>query len=178
MLLKEMRELVEELNIYAHAYYMEDTSLISDYEYDKKYDRLKELEKVTGIILANSPTINVGSETVSELEKVEHDHPMLSLDKTKDINEVESFMNGLPGLAMLKMDGLTISVKYIDGKLVAAETRGNGIIGENVLHTANSFVNLPKEIPYKDEVVVDGEAVMEIHHYTYCLLYTSDAADD
>ena len=128
MLLKEMRELVEELNIYAHAYYMEDTSLISDYEYDKKYDRLKELEKVTGIILANSPTINVGSETVSELEKVEHDHPMLSLDKTKDINEVESFMNGLPGLAMLKMDGLTISVKYIDGKLVAAETRGNGII--------------------------------------------------
>ena len=146
MLLKEMRELVEELNIYAHAYYMEDTSLISDYEYDKKYDRLKELEKVTGIILANSPTINVGSETVSELEKVEHDHPMLSLDK---------------------MDGLTISVKYIDGKLVAAETRGNGIIGENVLHTANSFVNLPKEIPYKDEVVVDGEAVMEIHHYTY-----------
>ena len=167
MLLKEMRELVEELNIYAHAYYMEDTSLISDYEYDKKYDRLKELEKVTGIILANSPTINVGSETVSELEKVEHDHPMLSLDKTKDINEVESFMNGLPGLAMLKMDGLTISVKYIDGKLVAAETRGNGIIGENVLHTANSFVNLPKEIPYKDEVVVDGEAVMEIHHYTY-----------
>ena len=167
MLLKEMRELVEELNVYAHAYYMEDTSLISDYEYDKKYDRLKELEKVTGVILANSPTINVGSETVSELEKVEHDHPMLSLDKTKDINEVESFMNGLPGLAMLKMDGLTISVKYIDGKLVAAETRGNGIIGENVLHTANSFVNLPKEIPYKDEVVVDGEAVMEIHHYTY-----------
>ena len=167
MLLKEMRELVEELNIYAHAYYMEDTSLISDYEYDKKYDRLKELEKVTGIILANSPTINVGSETVSELEKVEHDHPMLSLDKTKDINEVESFMNGLPGLAMLKMDGLTISVKYIDGKLIAAETRGNGIIGENVLHTANSFVNLPKEIPYKDEVVIDGEAVMEIHHYTH-----------
>lgn len=167
MLLKEMRELVEELNVYAHVYYMEDTSLISNYEYDKKYDRLKELEKVTGVILANSPTINVGSETVSELEKVEHDHPMLSLDKTKDINEVESFMNGLPGLAMLKMDGLTISVKYIDGKLVAAETRGNGIIGENVLHTANSFVNLPKEIPYKDEVVVDGEAVMEIHHYTY-----------
>ena len=167
MLLKEMRELVEELNVYAHAYYMEDTSLISDYEYDKKYDRLKELEKVTGIILANSPTINVGSETVSELEKVEHDHPMLSLDKTKDINEVESFMNGLPGLAMLKMDGLTISVKYIDGKLIAAETRGNGIIGENVLHTANSFVNLPKEIPYKDEVVIDGEAVMEIHHYTH-----------
>ena len=154
MLLKEMRELVEELNIYAHAYYMEDTSLISDYEYDKKYDRLKELEKVTGIILANSPTINVGSETVSELEKVEHDHPMLSLDKTKDINEVESFMNGLPGLAMLKMDGLTISVKYIDGKLIAAETRGNGIIGENVLHTANSFVNLPKEIPYKEELEI------------------------
>ena len=167
MLLKEMRELVEELNVYAHAYYMEDTSLISDYEYDKKYDRLKELEKVTGIILANSPTINVGSETVSELEKVEHDHPMLSLDKTKDINEVESFMNGLPGLAMLKMDGLTISVKYIDGKLVAAETRGNGIIGENVLHTVNSFVNVPKKIPYKDEVVIDGEAVMEIHHYTH-----------
>lgn len=112
MLLKEMRELVEELNIYAHAYYMEDTSLISDYEYDKKYDRLKELEKVTGIILANSPTINVGSETVSELEKVEHDHPMLSLDKTKDINEIESFMNGLPGLAMLKMDEICIKIFY------------------------------------------------------------------
>lgn len=167
MLLKEMRELVEELNVYAHAYYMEDTSLISNYEYDKKYDRLKELEKATGIILANSPTISVGSETVSELEKVEHDHLMLSLDKTKNMDEVERFMNGLPGLAMLKMDGLTISVKYINGKLVAAETRGNGIIGENVLHTVNSFVNLPKKIPYKDEVVIDGEAIMEIHHYTH-----------
>ena len=167
MLLKEMRELVEELSIYAHAYYMEDTSLISNYEYDKKYDRLKELEHATGIILANSPTISVGSETVSELEKVEHDHPMLSLDKTKDISDVENFMNGLPGLAMLKMDGLTISVKYIDGKLVAAETRGNGVIGEDVLHTVNTFVNLPKEIPYKDEVVVDGEAIMEIHQYIH-----------
>lgn len=83
MLLKEMRELVEELNIYAHAYYMEDTSLISDYEYDKKYDRLKELEKVTGIILANSPTINVGSETVSELEKVEHDHSNVVIRQNK-----------------------------------------------------------------------------------------------
>lgn len=167
MLLKEMRELVEELNMYARAYYMEDTSLIPDYDYDKKYDRLKELEKATGIILANSPTINVGSEMVSELEKVEHDHPMLSLDKTKDTNEIESFMNGLPGLAMLKMDGLTISVKYIDGKLVAAETRGNGTIGENVLHTVNTFINLPKRIPYKDEVVIDGEAIMEIHHYIH-----------
>lgn len=167
MLLEEMRELVEELNVYCHAYYIENTSLVSNYEYDKKFDRLKELERVSGVVLANSPTINVGAEIVSELEKVEHDHPMLSLDKTKEVNEVENFMNGLPGLAMLKMDGLTISVKYKDGKLVAAETRGNGSVGENVLHTVNTFVNLPNKIPYKDEIVVDGEAVMEIHYYTH-----------
>lgn len=162
-----MCKLVEELNRYSHAYYAENTSLVSDYEFDNKFDRLKELEAITGVTLANSPTINVGAEVVGELKKVEHDHPMLSLNKTKDVNEVENFINGQPGIAMLKMDGLTISVKYKNGKLVAAQTRGNGIIGEDVLHTVNVFINIPKRIPYKDEIVVDGEAIMEIHYYTH-----------
>lgn len=167
MLLEEMRNLVKELNAYSYMYYNENTSLISDFEYDKKFDRLKDLERATGVILANSPTINVGAKVVSNLEKVEHDHPMLSLDKTKSTSEVEDFMKNKTCLAMLKMDGLTISVKYKDGELVAAETRGNGSVGENVLHTVNKFINIPKKIPYKDEVVIDGEAIMDIHQYTH-----------
>lgn len=161
-LLSKMKELIAELSHYNKAYYYENKELISNYEYDKKFDELKELEQNTGVVLSNSPTVNVGAEVVSKLNKVEHNHSMLSLDKTKEISKVESFMKGLPGLAMLKMDGLTITLTYRDGKLVAAETRGNGHIGEDVLHTVKVFNKIPLTIGYKDELIVDGEAIIDL----------------
>lgn len=162
-MLDEMKKLISELLKYNHYYYNENTALISDYEYDLLFDKLKQMEAETGIVLSNSPTNNVGATVVDYLEKVTHNHPMLSLDKTKDYKEIEKFIGNKECLAMLKMDGLTISVKYINGILTSAETRGNGIIGENVLHTVKLISNIPAMIPYKDEaVVVDGEAIIDL----------------
>lgn len=159
-----MRELMTQLNMYRDAYYNKSESLISDYEYDCLYDELVSLEKETGCVLANSPTQTVGYEVRSKLQKVKHNHPMLSLDKTKSVNDLIKFFGNKSGIMMHKLDGLTVSLRYLDGKLVSAETRGNGEVGEDVTHNAKFFHGVPLEIPYKEELIVDGEAI--ISEYT------------
>ena len=146
----KIKNLVTVLNEYRDAYYNRQQPLVSDVEYDKLYDKLLELERVTGFIMANSPTQTVGYEIKSKLQKVKHNHPMLSLDKTKSVEELVSFFDNKESLLMLKLDGLTISVRYLNGKLVSAETRGNGEIGEDILHNAKVFENLPLHIECKD----------------------------
>ena len=159
---KRIKDLTDKLNTYRDAYYNNQTSIVSDYEYDSMFDELRSLESETGIIMGNSPTQTVGYEVKSKLEKVKHNHPMLSLDKTKSIQDLKSFVGDKQWVMMLKMDGLTVSLRYVDGKLVSAETRGNGEIGEDVLHTAKTFINIPRSIPVKGEVIVDGEAIIPI----------------
>ena len=154
----EMNELIEKLNYYTKLY-DEGKSPISDKEWDDMYFRLEQLEKETGITLANSPTVKIDYQVVNKLNKVTHNHPMLSLDKTKSIDDVLSFLNKKDGIAMAKMDGLTCSIRYLDGKLVSAETRGNGIIGEDITHNIKFVKDVPLEIPIKDEVIVDGEVI-------------------
>lgn len=156
----KIKNLVTVLNEYRDAYYNRQQPLVSDVEYDKLYDKLLELERVTGFVMANSPTQTVGYEVKSKLQKVKHNHPMLSLDKTKSVEELVSFFDNKESLLMLKLDGLTISVRYLNGKLVSAETRGNGEIGEDILHNAKVFENLPLHIECKDEVIIDGEAII------------------
>lgn len=153
-------ELVTLLNKYRDAYYNNNNSLITDKEYDNLYDELVKLEKEQGLVLANSPTRTVGYEVVSELKKVKHNHPLLSLDKTTDIEEFRTFFNGKPTLLMAKMDGLTCSLFYKDGKLIRAESRGDGEIGEDITHNAKTFINVPMEIPIKGEMIIDGECVI------------------
>lgn len=156
----KMKELVVVLNEHRDAYYNKQSPTISDYEYDKLFDTLKCLENMTGIILSNSPTITVGYEVKSELKKVTHNHPMLSLDKTKSIDDLKKFLGDKNGILMPKLDGLTVSLRYIDGNLVSAETRGNGEIGEDILHNAKVFSNIPLHINYEGELIVDGEAII------------------
>lgn len=158
--IEKIKQLVTELNIYRDAYYNNSESLVSDKVYDELFDELTILEKETGYILANSPTQTVGYDVVSKLNKVTHDHPMLSLDKTKDVNKIIQFLDGKSALAMAKMDGLTCSIKYIDGKLVSAETRGNGVVGEDITHNIKFVDFVPLTIDAKDEIVVDGEIII------------------
>lgn len=158
--MQTMHSLVFRLNVYRDAYYNKQKSLVSDKEYDDLYDELVKLEEETGTILSNSPTQTVGYEVKSELSKVVHNHPMLSLDKTKDVADLVSFLGDHWGVLMCKMDGLTISLRYLGGELVSAETRGNGEVGEDVLHTVKAFKNVPLRIPYQDELIVDGEAII------------------
>ena len=156
---QEMIHLIRKLN-QATIAYDEGTPLISDKEWDDMYFNLMELEKETGENLPNSPTHSITFKVVSELKKVEHNHPMLSLDKTKDLTVVESFLKGHDWIAMAKMDGLTCSLRYLDGKLISAETRGNGIIGEDITHNAMVIPSIPKSIWYdKGELVIDGEII-------------------
>lgn len=145
--------------IMATKAYEEGTPIMSDKEWDEKFFQLQKIEKKNGFALPNSPTQNINYEVVNELEKVTHNHLMLSLDKTKDLNEVISFLNNKSYVAMCKMDGLTLSLKYNRGSLISAETRGNGTIGENVIHNALVIPSIPKTIPYIGELVVDGEIV-------------------
>lgn len=162
MIIKTNRiiELVSLLNEYRDAYYNRNESLVSDKEYDMLFDELVKLEQEQGLILANSPTQTVGYEVVSQLKKVTHNHPLLSLGKTTEIQEFYDYFKGLPMLLMAKMDGLTCSLLYRDGKLVRAESRGDGEIGEDITHNAKVFCNLPVEIPFEGEVIVDGECVI------------------
>lgn len=155
---KRMKELVDKLNEAARAYYAEDRELMSNYEYDKLYDELEELEQKTGMVLANSPTVNVGFEAVDELPKEVHESPMLSLDKTKDLEALRSFIGDRKTLLSWKMDGLTIVLTYRDGRLDKAVTRGNGIVGEVVTNNARVFANLPLQIPCRGELILRGEA--------------------
>ena len=158
--IKRLKELTEYLNKCRNAYYNENKSLITDYEYDNLYDELENLENETTISFANSPTKNVGFEVKSELKKVKHSHPMLSLDKTKSVEELKKFIGNKDSLLMLKMDGLTVAVSYENGVMVSAETRGDGTTGELITHNAKTFVNLPTTIPYKEKLIVFGEAII------------------
>lgn len=158
--IKRLKELTEYLNKCRNAYYNENKSLITDYEYDNLYDELENLENETTISFANSPTKNVGFEVKSELKKVKHSHPMLSLDKTKSEQDLIKFIGNKDSLLMLKMDGLTVAVTYENGVMVSAETRGDGTTGELITHNAKTFVNLPTTIPYKEKLIVFGEAII------------------
>lgn len=155
-----MKELVALLNQASKAYYQESREIMSNLEYDKLYDELVELEKKTGIVLANSPTVNVGYEVLSELPKETHETPMLSLDKTKDRESLKDWLKEKDGLLSWKLDGLTIVLTYENGKLQKAVTRGNGEVGEVVTNNAKTFVNLPISIPFQNRVVLRGEAVI------------------
>lgn len=158
---KELRVLMDK---YSRSYYDENISLVSDKEFDELFDEAKRLKKEIdsdeNIIEEFSPTDCVGYMVLSELKKVKHNHPMLSLDKTKDIEVLKKFCDKNPYCVMPKLDGLTVSLRYVDGKLVSAETRGNGEIGEDILHNALVFSNVPHSINYKEELVIDGEAII------------------
>lgn len=155
-----MREKVEILNKAAKSYYQENKEIMSNIEYDKIYDELLELEKETGITLSNSPTIRVGYELLSNLPKERHEKVMLSLDKTKDIVTLKDWLGQKDGLLSWKLDGLTIVMTYLDGKLIKAVTRGNGEVGEVITNNAKVFTNIPLSIPYKGNVILRGEAVI------------------
>ena len=152
--------LVEQLNAAAKAYYQEDREILSNQEYDALYDELVALEEKTGTILANSPTQKVGYTVLSNLVKVKHETPILSLDKTKETEKLASFLGDREGILSWKLDGLTIVLKYNNGTLEQAITRGNGEIGEDVTHNAKVFSNLPVSIPFKGELVLRGEGVI------------------
>ena len=155
-----MREKIEILNKAAKAYYQDAEEIMSNYEYDKLYDELEALEKESGMILAGSPTQQVGYEILSELPKEAHPSRMLSLDKTKDREALRGWLNGQKGILSWKLDGLTIVLTYEGGTLVKALTRGNGDVGEVITSNAKVFANLPLEIPYKGRLVLRGEAVI------------------
>lgn len=155
-----MRELVDILNKASKAYYAEDTEIMSNFEYDKLYDELVQLEKETGITLSDSPTIHVGYEVVSSLPKEKHPVPMLSLDKTKEVDTLRDWLGSQPGLLSWKMDGLTVVLTYDGGELVKAVTRGNGEVGEVITANAKTFKNIPLRIAYKGRLVIRGEAVI------------------
>lgn len=156
----EMKELVAELNKYCDAYYNQSKSLISDFEFDQKYDQLLNMEKETGIILSNSPTQHVGYEVKSELVKTAHSHLMMSLDKTKDVNVLKKFIGDKEFVLMCKMDGLTCLITYENGELIRAETRGNGSVGELITHNAKVFDNIPLHINLSGHVEIEGEAII------------------
>lgn len=153
-----MRDLIEKLNYYTKLY-DEGNPAISDKEWDDMYFQLQELEKESGVILSNSPTAKINYAVKNSLEKVEHNHLMLSLDKTKNEDDVVNFLNGHDAIAMAKMDGLTCSIKYQNGMLISAETRGNGEIGEDITHNIIFCKGVPLSIPIQDEVIVDGEII-------------------
>lgn len=156
-----MRQLVNKLNHYRDQYYNNNISEIEDSEYDKLFDELKNLEKEEGIVYSDSPTQTVGYQVQSKLKKVTHSHPMLSLAKSTDLNEIEKFINGKFVIFMLKCDGLTCSIHYKDGKLISAETRGDGTVGEDITNNIKMVSNVPLTIPVKGSVTVDGEIIVK-----------------
>ena len=156
-----IKELIKILNDASKAYYQEDREEMSNFEYDKLYDELTSLEKETGTVYANSPTVQVGYELLSELEKERHSSPMLSLDKTKDVENLRSWLGEQEGILSWKLDGLTIVLTYENGELQKAVTRGNGEIGEVITNNAKTFVNLPQKIAYQGKLILRGEAVIQ-----------------
>ena len=155
-----MKELVKKLNEAAKAYYQEDREIMSNREYDALYDQLEQMEAETGIVLADSPTVNVGYEAVDALPKETHESPMLSLDKTKERETLRAFIGTNPTLLSWKMDGLTIVLTYENGELQKAVTRGNGIVGEVITNNARTFKNIPLKIAYQGRLVLRGEAII------------------
>lgn len=162
---KRIHELVKQLNEYRDAYYNRAESLVVDSEYDRLFDELKALEADTGVVLMNSPTSTVGYDVKSKLEKVSHDIPLLSLDKTKDVDELVKFMGNHKCLLMYKYDGLTVELIYNNGKLIQASTRGDGYTGEDITHNAKTFKNIPLTIPYNGFLRVVGEAIIHKHDF-------------
>lgn len=158
--IKKMKELGEKLREASRAYYQEDREIMSNVEYDALYDTLSALEKETGIVLADSPTVNVGYEAVEQLPKEEHERPMLSLDKTKEREALREFIGEHPALLSWKLDGLTIVLTYENGELIKAVTRGNGIVGEVITNNARVFKNIPLKISFKGRLVLRGEAII------------------
>ena len=158
--IKKMKELGEKLREASRAYYQEDREIMSNVEYDALYDTLSALEKETGIVLADSPTVNVGYEAVEQLPKEEHERPMLSLDKTKEREALREFIGEHPTLLSWKLDGLTIVLTYENGELIKAVTRGNGIVGEVITNNARVFKNIPLKISFKGKLVLRGEAII------------------
>ena len=159
-ILKRQKELTEKLGEASRAYYAEDREIMSNFEYDRLYDELKKLEEESGLVMAGSPTENVGYEPVEYLPKEKHASPMLSLGKTKSREELSEWLGDKTGLLSWKEDGLTVVVTYDEGKLVKAVTRGNGEVGEVITQNARTFKNIPLVIPYKGLLVVRGEAVI------------------
>ena len=158
--IKRMKELIPLLSEAAKAYYQESREIMSNFEYDRLYDELLKLEQETGTVFAGSPTQKVGYEVLSELPKERHERPMLSLNKTKSVDELREWLGGQTGLLSWKMDGLTVVLTYEDGVLVKAVTRGNGEIGEVITPNARTFINIPTTIPYKGQLILRGEAVI------------------
>lgn len=158
--IKKMKELGEKLREASRAYYQEDREIMSNVEYDALYDTLSALEKETGIVLADSPTVNVGYEAVEQLPKEEHERPMLSLDKTKEREALREFIGEHPTLLSWKLDGLTIVLTYENGELIKAVTRGNGIVGEVITNNVRVFKNIPLKISFKGRLVLRGEAII------------------
>lgn len=158
--IKEMKSLISELNIASDMYYNTSNTIMNDKEWDIKLDRLKELEKETGIVLNNSPSVNVGYEVKSKLEKVKHEYILRSLGKTQDKNELNSFIGNKKAVGMLKLDGLTTDLIYEDGELIEGSTRGNGEIGEDITHNVKTYINVPKKIKYKGKIHIVGESII------------------
>lgn len=175
--LERIKYLVELLNRASKAYYAQDREIMSNYEYDALYDELVELEGRTGVVLANSPTVNVGYEAVDELPKERHESPMLSLGKTKDREELKSWLAGHEALLSWKLDGLTIVLTYRNGELFKAVTRGNGEIGEVITNNAKTFKNLPLKISYRGELILRGEAVISYSDFEKINQEITDDAD-
>ncbi len=157
--------LTELLNRASRAYYQESREIMTNYEYDALYDELSQLEKETGIVLASSPTVNVGYEVLSELPKEAHPEKMLSLDKTKDVDQLAAWLSDKEGLLSWKLDGLTVVLTYRNGSLFKAVTRGNGEVGEVITNNARVFVNLPLSIDFKGELILRGEAVISYEDF-------------
>lgn len=162
---KKMKELVEKLSAAAAVYYQGKDEVMSNFEYDKLYDELEELERKTGVILSGSPTQRVGYEVLSELPKEAHASPMLSLDKTKETDQLVEWLGEQKGLLSWKLDGLTIVLTYEEGRLVKAVTRGNGQIGEVITNNAKTFTNIPLSIPFQGQMILRGEAVISYEDF-------------
>lgn len=173
--ISRIKELTKLLNHYRNEYYNKNNSEISDQEYDKLFDELKEKEDKTGFCLANSPTQSVGYLVQSKLQKSVHEYPMLSLDKTKSPDELLKFAGGRKSILMLKLDGLTVCITYENGELVKGETRGDGSIGEDITENVKTFCNVPLTIPYKKKLVVFGEAIID---YNTFYKINSELSDD
>lgn len=164
--INKIQKLIDKLNYYTKKY-DEGKPEISDKEWDDMYFHLQDLENFYGIYCENSPTQRVNFQVVNELKKVTHNHPMLSLDKTKDVKEIEKVVGNKDYICMAKLDGLTCSLRYLNGKLISAETRGNGIVGEDVLHNVLQIKNVPKKINFKEELIVDGEVLCTYEDFEY-----------
>lgn len=160
-----MKELIKILNEASKKYYQDADPVMTDYQYDKLYDELCELEKSTGVIMSNSPTQRVGYTVLSGLTKIRHEKRMLSLDKTKDVLKLKSWLNDKEGILSWKLDGLTIVLKYNNGELQQAVTRGNGEVGEDITHNARVFKNIPVNISFKGELILRGEGVISYDEF-------------